>query len=316
MFYIGIDLGGTNVAIGIVDSNYNIIIKGSVPTGASRGGEEIVKDMASLCERLVSDAGLTFDDIEYVGIGAPSAVDAVNGTLIYTNNLPLDDFPISDRLKSYIPIKRVLLENDANAAALGEVVAGAAKGVKHAVVVTLGTGVGGGIVIDGKIYSGHNFAAGELGHMVIEHNGVPCSCGRRGCWESYSSATGLIRMTKEKISDCEKRKIPTLMAQNSGKVSGRTAFDAMRAGDIPAKEVVDTYISYLACGLVNVIDIFQPEVLVIGGGICNEKNYLTDPLNAIIEKEVYKGIPTRNTVLKIAELGNDAGIIGAAALGL
>ncbi len=316
MYYIGIDLGGTNIAVGIVDSNYKLVVKGSVPTMASRDGKEIIKDMADLCAKLVADAGLTFDDIEYAGIAAPGSVDPEKGIVIYANNLPFDHFAIADVLKSYIPIKRVLLENDANAAALGEAEAGAAKGVQHAVMITLGTGVGGGIIIGGKIYSGFNYAGGELGHMVIEHDGVHCSCGRAGCWEAYSSATGLIRMTKEKIEDCQKRGIPTLMENNGGKISGKTSFAAMRAGDIPAKEVVDMYISYLACGLTNIINMFRPEILVIGGGICNEKNYLTDPLNEIIEHEVYGGSASKSTVIKIAELGNDAGIIGAAVLGL
>ena len=319
MYYIGIDLGGTNIAAGIIDSEYNLIVKGSVPTGADRDGKEIIKDMADLCAKLVDEAKLTFDDIEYAGIAAPGSIDPENGVVTYANNLPFNNFAIADILKSFIPVKKVYLENDANAAALGEAVAGAARGVKHAVMITLGTGVGGGIIIDGKIYSGFNYKGGELGHIVIEHRGRPCSCGRPGCWEAYSSATGLINMTKEKIAECDKKGIPTLMtvmAAADKKVSGKTAFACMKQGDIAAKEVVDTYISYLACGLSNIINIFQPEILVIGGGICNEKEYLTDPLNAIIAKETYGGNAENATVLKIAELGNDAGIIGAAVLGL
>ncbi len=319
MYYIGIDLGGTNIAIGIVNSNYEIIKKGSVPTKAERSAEEIIKDMADLSAKLVSEAEITFDDIEYTGIAAPGSIDPINGTVVYANNLPFNNFKISDTLKKYIPVKKVLLENDANAAAKGEAVAGAAKGVSDVIMVTLGTGVGGGIIINGKIYSGFNFAGGELGHMVIEHNGRPCTCGRRGCWETYSSATGLINMTKEKLEECEKNGTFTLMTdyvEKEGKVSGKTAFACMKQGDGPAKEVVDMYISYLACGLSNMVNIFQPEILVIGGGICNERNYLTDPLEKIIKNEAYGSISgTTIAKLKIAELGNDAGIVGAAALG-
>lgn len=319
MYYIGIDLGGTNIAAGIIDSEYKLIVKGSVPTGADRDGKAIIKDMADLCAKLVGEAGLTFDDIEYAGIAAPGSIDPENGVVTYANNLPFNNFAIADILKSFIPLKKVYLENDANAAALGEAVAGAARGVKHAVMITLGTGVGGGIIIDGKIYSGFNYKGGELGHIVIEHDGRPCSCGRKGCWEAYSSATGLIKMTKEKIDECSEKGLPTLMANMAaidGKVSGKTAFACMKEGDIYAKDVVDMYISYLACGLSNIINIFQPEILVIGGGICNEKEYLTNPLNELIAKETYGGNAENATALRIAELGNDAGIIGAAVLGL
>ena len=320
MYYIGVDLGGTNIAAGIVNSEFEIVRKGSVPTNvAGRTAEEIIKDMGALCDSLVKDAGLTFDDIEYVGIASPGAVDPVRGVVNYANNLPFSRFPIADTLKKYIPVKKVLVENDANAAAKGEAVAGAAKGVGDVVMITLGTGVGGGIIIDHKVYSGFNYAGAELGHIVIEYNGRQCSCGRKGCWEAYSSATGLINMTKEKLAECEAKGIPTLMTdfvKEEGKVSGKTAFAAMKKGDAPAKEVVDMYIGYLGCGLSNIINIFQPEILVIGGGICNEKHYLTDPLEKIIKEETYGNEAIKPTTLKIAELGNDAGIIGAAVLGL
>ncbi len=319
MYYIGIDLGGTNIAVGIVDENYKIVLKGSVPTGAERANELVIKDMAALCEKLVRDAGLTFDDIEYAGIASPGTANPVTGVIEYANNLHFKNFPIADVLKSFIPIKKVLVANDANAAAKGEAIAGAARGVKDAIMITLGTGVGGGIIIDGEIYSGFNFAGGELGHTVIEYNGKPCSCGRRGCFEAYSSATGLINMTREKVEDCEKNGIKTIMSdmiKRDGKVSGKTAFAAMRQGDKAGAEVVDMYISYLACGLSNMINIFMPEILVIGGGICNEGDNLLKPLNEKIAGETYGGVTSNTTKIKIAELGNDAGIIGAAVLGL
>ena len=259
MYYIGVDLGGTNIAAGIVNSEFQIVKKGSVPTNvAGRTAEEIIKDMGALCDSLVKDAGLTFDDIEYVGIASPGAIDPVRGVVNYANNLPFSRFPIADTLKKFIPVKKVLVENDANAAAKGEAVAGAAKGVGDVVMITLGTGVGGGIIIDHKVYSGFNYAGAELGHIVIEYNGRQCSCGRKGCWEAYSSATGLINMTKEKLAECEAKGIPTLMTdfvKEEGKVSGKTAFAAMKKGDAPAKEVVDMYIGYLGCGLSNIINI-------------------------------------------------------------
>ena len=186
-------------------------------------------------------------------------------------------------------------------------------------MITLGTGVGGGIIIDGKVYSGYNYAGGELGHTVIEKNGVPCSCGRRGCWESYSSATALIRMTREKMEECKQTGRETLLfelAEKKGKVSGKTAFDAMRAGDEAGREVVDTYLSYLATGLANMINIFQPEVISIGGGVANERENLLKPLIPLVKSEQYGGELPNATRIAIAELGNDAGIIGAAFLGI
>lgn len=319
MYYIGVDLGGTNIAAGVVDSNYKIVAKGSVPTNAKRPADDIMKDMADLCKKLVTDAGLTIDDIEYVGIASPGAVDPVNGIVLRAANLPFEHFPIADALKKHLPVERVLVENDANAAAKGEAVAGAARGVAHAIMVTLGTGVGGGIIIDHKIYSGFNYTGAELGHVIIEYNGRQCTCGMRGCWEAYSSATALINMTKEKLDECSQKGIPTLMTDivaNDGKVSGKTAFAAMKKGDAPAKEVVDMYISYLACGIINMINIFQPEILVIGGGICNEGDNLMNPLKELVFDGIFTGNRTNTTTLKVAELGNDAGIIGAAALGL
>ncbi len=319
MYYIGVDLGGTNIAVGIVDENYKIVTKGSVPTGAHRSGELVIKDMAALCEKLVKEANLTFDDIEYAGIASPGTVNCDTGYIEYANNLNFMNFPIADILKSYIPIKKVYVENDANAAAKGEAVAGAAKGVNDAIMITLGTGVGGGIIIDGKVYSGFNHAGGELGHVVIEYNGRPCSCGRKGCWEAYSSATGLIKTTKNKLDECEAGGQETLMSklvERDGKISGKTAFEAMKNGDKAGAEVVDEYISYLACGIANMINAFMPEILVIGGGVCNEGDNLLIPLNEKVNSETYGLDPSNRTVIKTAVLGNDAGIIGAAVLGL
>ena len=316
MYTIGIDLGGTNIAAGIVNDNYEIIRKDSVPTGADRPGEEIVKDMAALCKKLIADEGLTEADIEYIGIATPGTADSDTGVVVYANNLPFLDFPIADLLKKHIGIGRVLIENDANAAAKGEAVAGAAKGYANSVMITLGTGVGGGIIIDNKVYSGFNHAGAELGHIVIEHNGVPCSCGRKGCWEAYSSATALIRMTREKIASAGHSTMMWDMIEgNLDNVSGRTAFNAARAGDKAGQEVVDKYIDYLANGLASIINIFQPEVLSIGGGISNENDNLLIPVKERIKGETYSRDNIKATDIRIATLRNDAGIIGAAVLG-
>lgn len=314
MYRIGVDLGGTNIAVGLVNENAEIVKKMSVPTGAERPGEEIVADIAMLCKNVCAETGVTLDDVVSIGIASPGIANHDTGVVEYANNLPFKKFPIadllSDKLGGNVAVK---LENDANAAAWGEACAGAAKGTTNSVMITLGTGVGGGIVIGGKVYSGFNYAGGELGHIVIEKGGAQCSCGRCGCWEAYSSATALIRMTKEKIEECRAQGRATVML-DAPRVSGRTACDAMRAGDEAAKEVYDKYISYLACGLANIVNIFQPEVISIGGGISGEGQSLIDSLLPLIRKEAYGGDAVSHTDIRIAKLGNDAGIIGAAML--
>ena len=263
MYRIGIDLGGTNIAVGLVNEKFEIVAQDSTPTLAGRPGEELVDDMAKLCHKLCEAKGLTVKDIASVGIASPGIVDDETGCVLYANNLRFRNFPILPLLKERFPVAELHIENDANAAAWGEAIAGAAKGSKSSVMITLGTGVGGGIIDGGKVFKGFNSAAGELGHIVIEVDGRPCSCGRKGCWEAYSSATGLINMTKEKLADCEKEGRATVMTEyvaQKGKVNGRTAFDGMRAGDAAATEVVNEYVKYLASGLASMINIFQPEI--------------------------------------------------------
>ena len=317
MYYIGVDLGGTNIAVGIVDENHRIIKKASTPTLPDRGAEAIVADMARLAKSLMDDLHIGLDQIASAGIASPGIANRATGIVEYSCNLPFKNFPICEVFKKYLPVKDVFVENDANAAALAEALAGAAKGTQTSVMITLGTGVGGGVIIDGKIFTGFNAAGTELGHTVIVKGGRQCGCGRRGCWETSSSATGLANLTREKINELMLKGIPSIMVddfKNGGRVSGRTAFDAMRKGDKAAQEVVDEYISYLACGIANMINIFQPEVLSIGGGICNERGYLLNPLLAIVDREQYTRDNPRKTVIKIAEMGNDADIVGAAGL--
>ncbi|MBQ8474236.1 MAG: ROK family protein [Clostridia bacterium] len=321
MYYIGIDLGGTNIAAGIVDENYNIIKKASTPTNASGTADQITADIANLCKSLVSDLGISMDDIGSIGIATPGTANCETGEIIYANNLPFSHYPMQSKLSDALGTsKRVYIENDANAAALAESVAGAAKGSKYSVMITLGTGVGGGIILDGQVYSGFNFAGAELGHVVIVKDGRQCTCGRKGCWETYSSATGLIKTTREKIEECRAQGRATIMEEMIGgdlaKTSGRTAFNAMRQGDAAGAEVVESYISHLTTGLVNIINIFQPNILSIGGGISNEGDSLIEMLHDRVFAETYSRDGTPQCELKIATLKNDAGIIGAAALGM
>ena len=313
-YYVGIDLGGTNIVAGVVDEQYNILAKASTKTNCPRPDREIAKDMAKMAIQAVENAKLTMDQIEWVGIGTPGIANSRDGVIEYSNNLGFVNTPMVKYIQEDID-KPVFVENDANAAAYGEFVAGAAKGANNAVCIPLGTGVGGGIVIDGKIYAGSNFAGAEIGHTVISVDGPQCTCGRKGCFEVFSSATGLIRMTKESMAQNPDSSMHKLVAERGGKVSARIAFDAMRLGDAAAKAVVDDFIKYLAAGITNTINIFQPDILCIGGGVCNEGDALLLPVKELVAKEVYTRNSKQNTEIVIAKLGNDAGIIGAAFLG-
>ena len=319
MYTIGIDLGGTNIAVGLCNEALKIIDKGSVPTLGTRPGEEIVKDMAKLTEDIIKRNGLTVDDIDYVGIATPGTANGKTGIVEYANNLPFKNFPIADLFKKHLSVKRVIIDNDANAAALGEALAGAAKDAQSTIMITLGTGVGGGIILDGKIFAGGmNCSGAELGHTVIAAGGRQCSCGRRGCFEAYSSATALTEITKEKMRELELKGISSLLfkeAEKEGKVSARTAFNAADGGDEYAKEIVKFYIEHLAIGITNMINIFQPEVVCIGGGVSNQGDSLLLPLIDIVNVEQYSRANAKKSKIVIATLGNDAGIVGAAGLG-
>ncbi len=315
MYYLGVDLGGMSIKAGVCDDNGNILVKDTCVTVRNEDGDRIINDMAKLCLKVIADANLTVDDIEYAGIASPGSADCEKGIIIFAATLPFVNYPIAEKLSERTGIKKIYVENDANAAAKGEATFGAAKGYKNSILVTLGTGVGGGVIVDGKIYTGFNFSGGELGHMVIEKGGELCPCGRRGCMESYASATGLMKLTKKQMMQDKDSIMWKLCDGNIDNVSGKTAFDAMRANDESGIAVVNEYIEYLACGLINFINIFQPEVLSIGGGICKEGETLLAPLREIIAKEEYSRHCENKTQLKIAKLGNDAGIIGAASLG-
>lgn len=319
MYTIGIDLGGTGIKAGLCDANLNIIDKDSCPTLAHRSGEEIVADMADLAKNLIARNHLTLNDIEYLGIATPGIANSRLGMVEYANNLPFKNFPVAEVFKKYLPVSRIYLANDANAAALGEALVGAARGSKNSIMVTLGTGVGGGIILDGRIFSGGlNDAGGELGHTVIMAGGRQCSCGRRGCWEAYCSASALTDITKAKMRELKLKGIHSLLfdcADREGKVSARTAFNAKYRGDAHGEAIVNEYINNLAVGITNLINTFQPEIICIGGGVSGEKEKLIEPLSIIVASEQYTRANEKKTQIKVASLGNNAGIVGAAGLG-
>lgn len=314
MYNIGIDLGGTNIAVGVVNEKFEIVGRGRVKTRAPRPAEEIADDMAEACRLALDDAGLTLADINSVGIGSPGSIDSQRGVIATSNNLRFSNVPMVDMVSSRLGGIKCYIENDANAAAYGEFTAGAGKGTNDFITITLGTGVGCGIIIDGKLFTGYNNAGGELGHTVIVYGGEPCTCGRSGCWETYASATALIRQTKAEMVKDTDSKMWEIVGSDQSKVNGRTAFDAMRMGDAAAKRVVDRYVLYVACGIANVVNTFQPEVLCIGGGISHEGEALIAPVRKIIEFERYSKNVEKQTDIRAAQLGNDAGIIGAACL--
>lgn len=311
-YYIGIDLGGTNVAAGMVQEDGVLLGKASVP--CPRGGEAVADAIARAARMAAEAAEVDLKGAKGVGLASPGSIDPEKGEVGHAFNLGLDHVPLADMVSQRLWGLPTLLENDANAAALGEYIAGAGRGKDSLVAVTLGTGVGSGAVLGGKLYTGFNYAGMEAGHTVIHRGGRECTCGRKGCWEAYSSATGLIRSTREAMEAHPGSKLwqfaPTLEA-----VNGKTPFDAAQAGDETAQAVVDEYIEDLACGLANLINILQPEVVCLGGGVSKQGEALLAPLRVVLNREEFtRDAPRRCQVLE-AQLGNDAGIIGGALVG-
>lgn len=312
MYSLGIDLGGTNIVASVVDDQFNIISTAKTKTNAPRPANDIFDDVEKVCREAVREAKLTMSDLVAVGMGSPGTCNA-DGVIEFANNLAFNNVPAREMLRERLGVDNVFVENDANCAALGEAFAGCGNGSKNFVAVTLGTGVGSGIILDGKIVNGVNYAGGECGHMVIMVDGEQCSCGRKGCWEAYASATALIRQTKRAMDDYPDSIMHRLAGEEGG-VNGKTAFDAMRLGDIAGIEVVNNYIKYVSCGLINLVNALQPEIICIGGGICNEGDTLMEPLRRYVQAERYSIHSKIQTKIVKARLGNNAGIIGAALL--
>lgn len=305
--YLGVDLGGTNIKAALVDAEGNILNESSVPTNLPRQAEAVCDDIAALCTALADGVR-----VHGIGVGCPGTVDG--GVVRYSNNLNWHNFAMADYLqgKTGLPVR---LANDANAAALGEALAGCAKGAESAVIVTLGTGVGGGVVLNGKLLTGYTGAASEPGHTVIcdTPNAPLCTCGRRGCFEAYASATALIRMTRQAMDAHPESALHTVAA--NGTVNGRTAFDAAELGDAAAKQVVDDYIHYLAVGIANLINMFFPQVIGLSGGVANQGENLLRPLRAAVQPMIFGDeYAKKHTTLTTCTLGYRAGVIGAALL--
>ncbi len=309
-YYVGIDLGGTFIKGGIVDQDGVILLQGQTPTESEKGAEGVANNIASLALDLLGKAGVDKRDAVGIGMGVPGMIDSKNGVVIYSNNLNWKDFEIGARVAELTGLQ-TKIANDANVAALGEAKFGAAKGRENVVMLTLGTGVGGGIVADGRLVEGNKSAGAELGHAVITIGGEQCTCGRKGCLEAYASATALIRDTKRAMEAHRDSKMWEIGGLE--KVTGKTAFD-YRDSDPYANTVVENYIRNLASGITNFANIFRPEVVLLGGGVCAQGENLVKPLQKLLNEELFAGGLGPQVEIKIAELGNSAGLLGAAAL--
>ncbi len=309
-YYIGIDLGGTFIKGGIVDGQGNIVVQDKTPTQTQLGSGAVVMNIVSLAKTLLDSAEIAKEAVVGVGIGSPGMIDSQKGEVVFAGNLGWTHFPLANEVERALGLP-VKLVNDANAAALGETKFGSGKAYENTILVTLGTGVGGGIVIDGKLFEGYRSAGAELGHAVIAVGGEPCTCGRRGCWEAYASATALIRDTKRAMEGDKTSKMWEIGGLD--KVTGKTAFDYYDV-DLSAKGVVDRYIEMLGTGIANLANEFRPEAILLGGGVCAQGDNLLKPLQAFLDRELFAGDKGPQVKICIAVLGNSAGILGAAAL--
>ena len=311
--YIGVDIGGMSVKAGVVAIDGRIIIKDRVPTDTSKGNEPFLASVKSLIVGLINEARKIGYDIKGIGFGAPGVVNNEEGTIDYATNLKLYHVKVKEYLKDLnIPI---YISNDANVAALAEQRFGAAKGYHDVVMITLGTGVGSGIVINNKLFEGNLGKGAEIGHMVIVVDGVECNCGRKGCFERYASTSALIRETQSVMMNNKDSMMWDYCNHDINRVDGRTSFECAKAGDKAANEVIDTYIKYLGEGLLNVCNIFRPQAIILGGGVSAQKDYLKNKVQKYLEDHYYGYHETPRSEVLIAALTNDAGIIGAAILG-
>jgi glucokinase len=311
-YYGGVDIGGTKIAFGIVDEDGKLLAAGRSTAGAERPFEVIVKEMADMVKTAALDAGLSLNRVAGVGIGVPSTVDPKTGRVVFANNLGWRNLDLVGEFRKHWNIP-VYMENDADCAALAEAMEGPSAG-KNVLVVTIGTGFGGGIVMNGGIFKGGDNSGFEPGHSALVFDGEPCTCGQRGCVEAYASVTALIRQTREKMEACRDSLMWRECGGDLAKVDGRTSFNAAKKGDAPANEVVKNYIEYAAAGIANLVTLFRPQVVIIGGGISEEGEYLLEPLRTSVEKRIYAADILSMPPLVKARLGNDAGFIGAALL--
>lgn len=305
-YFLGMDIGGTFIKGVLTDEDGKVIASGKTPTGCAEGGDGVCKNIAALCDGFQKTAAVKACA---VGVGCAGMI-AEDGTVLFAGNLNLKNYPLAQKL-SHITGLPVKVTNDANAAALGEAAFGAGKEYSDSVFITLGTGVGGGIIIDGKLFQGGRNVGAEIGHTVIVHGGEKCTCGRRGCFEAYSSATALIRFTKRAME--EDRSSAMWKTYTPETVTGKTAFEYADC-DCAAAKVVENYIYNLACGIINLANVFRPQVIILGGGVAGQGERLIVPLQKRLDEKIFGGQSYAPVKIIKAELGNLAGALGAAKL--
>ena len=309
MIYIGIDLGGMSAKSGVFKDG-KLILKERVKTDPSDGAAGVAKKLADLAKSVVKNAGFSFEEVEAIGIGSPGVIDSKKGVVVKWGNYAWTDVPLGASVQEATG-KPVYVTNDANAAALGEAKFGAGKNYDDSILITLGTGVGGGIVLEGKLFEGFKSAGAEVGHTVVCAGGRACGCGRKGCFEQYSSASALVRDTREAMQK-DKGSLLWQVAENDlDKVNGGTAFKAAKMGDATAQKVIDDYVFYLGEGIANLVNVFRPQAVMLGGGVSNEGDALLNPLKDYVNKNIYVDTAYAPMDIFKAELGNDAGIYGA-----
>ncbi|MCL2867724.1 MAG: ROK family glucokinase [Clostridia bacterium] len=312
MISIGIDLGGTNIAVGAVDASGRIIASGSIKTRAERPYQSVVRDMAHAGLSVLKKAGIPLEEVRSIGVGIPGIAVKETGVVVFCTNLGWNNIPLRDELNRYID-KPVYIDNDATVAGYAESVAGVSAGTRSSVFLTLGTGVGGGIIIDGKPWSGPHGVASEIGHLTLVVDGEPCTCGKLGCLERYCSATAVGRIAIEVLKDHPESSLFALYKDSPSRINAKSVFDAARRGDTAALHAFDQYIKYLSLAINTIISFLDPEIIVLGGGVSRAGDFLLNAVREQLPKYLmFKSMPYSR--IETAKLGSEAGIIGAAML--
>ncbi len=312
-YSIGIELGVRNIVAGILDKNGKLLHRDTIPTNKDREFEEIVQDMCTLVSKLLSDEDIEIKNVKYIGVGCPGITDNLNGIILKNYTMNFSNVKVRAEIQKYFKVP-VYVENDANCVAIAEYLLGAAYGTSNSLTIKVGVGIGGGIILDGCIYNGLNFGGTEFGHMVIDYNGRLCTCGRKGCWEQYASASALISQTKDLLEQYPDSILAGIAANSFNQITELTAFEAARAGDERAKKLCQEYVHFFSEGLANIVNILMPEVVIIAGPISKLGNSLVYPLVDLLREKIYcreLHIPE----FKMAEMGSAGIIVGAAMLG-
>ncbi|GAA0180807.1 ROK family protein [Clostridium sediminicola] len=308
-YVIGIDLGGTKISGVLSNLNGKIMYKHTIPTNAYEGEQAVLDRIIGVIDKVILDSNANLEEIKAIGIGSPGPLNAKTGVIIETSNLPFKNFQLIQPIKERFNIP-TFLDNDANVATLGEHMFGAGKGTENMIYVTVSTGVGGGAIINGKIFRGNTNNALEVGHTTIDVDGPTCNCGNKGCIEAYSSGTAIARLANEAVQKGESTSL-----NNYEKITAKEVFVEAEKGDSVAKAVLDLSLNYLGVFIANLITTFDPEMIVIGGGVSMAGKIVFDKINEVVKVRCLKQMAESCKIVP-AGLGTDAGIVGAAALGI